>query len=227
MDWIYYVALVALLVTGLFLNLLSLPGLWLMLASTAGYGWVTHWRHVGWPSLLALLVLTVVAEVLEFVAGSAGAKKAGGSVRGMMGAVVGGLLGGFFLTFLVPVPILGTIAGVCVGTFLGALLVELLVGKEMGHSMRIGAGAAKGRFIGTMLKTLFGVAILIVAMVTAFPTGAAARTPVKPALPRPATGATPAIGLQGMESLSSFGLRHSFLPGPRRGILPALGTCPP
>ena len=161
-DVTCYILLVALLITGLFVNLLGLPGLWLMLASAAGYAWATGWnRHVGWQSLAVLLVLAVVAEVVEFVAGSAGAKKAGGSKRGMIGAVIGGLLGGFFLTFI-PVPIISTIVGVCLGTFLGAWTVELLVGKEMGHSMQIGVGAAKGRLLGTMLKTLFGVAILIV-----------------------------------------------------------------
>lgn len=173
MDWVYYIALFALLLTGLFVNLLGLPGLWLMLASSAAYAWATGWnRHVGWQSLAALLVLAIIAEIVEFAAGSAGAKKAGGSVRGMIGAVIGGLLGGFFLTFLVPVPILGTIVGVCVGTFLGAWAVELLVGKEMDQSLKIGVGAAKGRLVGTLLKSMFGGAMLVVAMITAWPTGA-------------------------------------------------------
>ena len=188
MDWVYYLLLIALLVTGLFVNLLGLPGLWMMLASAAGYAWVTGWdRHVGWPSLAVLLVLAVIAEGVEFLAGSAGAKKAGGSKRGMIGAIVGGLLGGFFLTFLVPIPILGTIVGVCVGTFIGAWAVELMVGKEMDHSVQIGFGAAKGRLLGTLLKSLFGVAMLIVAAATAFPTGAMARSP---AIPLPASPST-------------------------------------
>jgi uncharacterized protein len=169
LDLVYYLALIALLITGLFVNLLGLPGLWLMIAAAAAYAWATRWAHVGWQSLTALLVLAVIAEAVELVAGSAGAKKAGGSKRGMIGAVIGGLLGGFFLTFLVPVLILGTVVGVCLGTFIGALVAELLVGKEMDHSVQIGIGAAKGRLLGTLLKTLFGVAMLIVAVVTAFP----------------------------------------------------------
>ena len=188
MDWVYYLLLIALLVTGLFVNLLGLPGLWLMLASAAGYAWVTGWnRHVGWASLLVLLVLAVIAEVVEFLAGSAGAKNAGGSKRGMIGAIVGGLLGGFFLTFLVPVPILGTLVGVCVGTFLGAWGVELLVGKEMDQSVQIGVGAAKGRLVGTLLKSLFGVAMLMVAAATAVPTGAMATSPATPLPASPST----------------------------------------
>ena len=187
MDWVYYVALIALLVTGLFVNLLGLPGLWLMLASAAAYAWVTGFGvHVGWQSLTVLLVLAIIAEVVEFLAGSAGAKKAGGSKRGMIGAIVGGLLGGFFLTFI-PIPIVSTVVGVCLGAFLGAWAVELLVGKEMDQAVQIGVGAAKGRFVGTVLKTLFGLAMLVVAMITAFPTGASR---AQPQLPAPATSAT-------------------------------------
>ena len=64
---------------------------------------------------------------------------------------------------------LGTIAGVCVGTFLGAWIVELLVGKEMGHSVQIGVGAAKGRLLGTLAKTLVGVVMLTVAALEVAP----------------------------------------------------------
>ena len=194
MDWwhlTYYVALMALLLTGLFVNLLGLPGLWLMVASVAGYAVVTGWnRYVGWASLLVLLVLAILAEIVEFAAGSAGAKKAGGSKRGMIGAIVGGLLGGFFLTFI-PIPIVSTIVGVCLGTFLGAWGVELLVGKEMDQSVQIGWGAAKGRLVGTLLKTMFGVAILLVGMVAAWPSGSAspAAATTQPA-PPPITPAT-------------------------------------
>jgi uncharacterized protein YqgC (DUF456 family) len=187
MDWVYYTALIALLLTGLFLNLLGLPGLWLMVAAAVGYAWATRWDYLGWPGLLALLILAILAEVVEFLAGSAGAKKAGGSIRGMIGAIIGGLLGGFFLTFLVPVPILGTIVGVCVGTFLGAWGVELLVGKQMNESVQIGIGAAKGRLWGTLLKSLFGVAMLVVAMLTALPIGGAGPATLPPVTTQPTT----------------------------------------
>lgn len=191
MDWIYYLALIALLFTGLFVNLLSLPGLWLMVGAHAGYAWLTGWNvHVGWPSVVALIAIAGVAEVVEFVAGAAGTKAAGGSKRGMMGAVVGGLLGALFLTFLVPVPILGTVVGVCAGTFLGALVVELMVGKEVGQSTRIGIGAAKGRFVGILAKSCFGVAILVVSVIAAWPAGGAA-APARTS-PATATAAPPA-----------------------------------
>jgi uncharacterized protein YqgC (DUF456 family) len=119
--------------------------------------------------LVAVLVIAVVAEVLEFFAGTAGARRAGASRRGMIGAVVGALVGGIFLTALLPIPIVGTVFGVCLGTFLGAAIVEMGVVGNAGHAGRVGWGAAKGRFVGIMLKVGFGVVILIVTVFVAFP----------------------------------------------------------
>ncbi len=116
--WVSYVVLVALLLTGLVLNIVGLPGLWVMVASALIYAWVTGFGvYLGWQGLLVLTLLATLAEILEFLAGSTGAKKAGGSKRGMAGAIIGGILGAIF--FSIPVPIIGTIIGACVGTFLG------------------------------------------------------------------------------------------------------------
>jgi len=171
MDWAYYSLLVALLLAGLFINLLGLPGLWVMVVSALGYAWLTDWRYLGWPGLVALLVLALVAELVEFLAGSAGAKKAGGSKRGMIGGIVGGLLGAIFLS-VIPIPGVAQLVGAIIGTFLGVVAVELLwVGKQVDHSVQIG--------VGTVLKTLIGVIMFFVALVTAFPLE---RNP--PAVPR-------------------------------------------
>src|SRR5258706_183552 len=136
MTWLWYLLLVALQFTGLFLTILGLPGLWLMVATLVGYAWLTTMGHyVGWTSLIAVLALALIAEVLEFYVGSAGAKKAGASRRGMLGALVGALIGGF--VFTIPVPILGTIFGVCVGAFLGAALVAMGIVGDAGHAHRV------------------------------------------------------------------------------------------
>src|SRR5437773_2717739 len=130
-DILYYILLIVLLLFGLFINVLTLPGLWLMAAVYGVYGWLTWDRHyVGWPSLIAMAVLATIAEVVELTAGSAGAKKAGASKRAMIGAVVGGMIGAVFLTALIPIPVVGTIIGVCLGAALGAGTVELMVARD-------------------------------------------------------------------------------------------------
>src|SRR4051812_24777150 len=111
MDWIYYILLIIFAVAGLFINILGLPGLWVLVLATVAYAWGTHWSYVGLWTLVTLVVLGLIAELLEFLAGAAGAKKAGGARRSMWGAVLGALLGGFFLSFIVPIPIVGTIVG--------------------------------------------------------------------------------------------------------------------
>ena len=188
LDWLYFVLLATVLITGLVLNLFGLPGNWLMLLAMVGYTWVTGWqRYVSWVSLVVLLVVAVIGEVVEFVAAGAGAKKAGGTLWGTIGALLGGLVGGFALTGLVPIPIIGTLVGLIVGTFLGAMGAELLLGKgEVQSSAVIGVGAAKGRFYGTVLKLVFGIVILIGGLCVAIPIGGkdvgvpAAPTPAPP-----------------------------------------------
>ena len=172
LDWLYYLLLFALLITGLVVNILGLPGLWLMLAAAGAYAWVTLGSYMSWGTLIALLGLAILAEIAEFVAGAAGSKAAGGSKRGMAGAIVGGLVGGIVGSPLLPV--LGTIAGACLGAFVGAFVVELSIGRTTQHSVQIGFGAAKGRFWGIVIKSAFGILMLIITMWMSLP-GAAAR----------------------------------------------------
>lgn len=169
MDWLYYFILLGVIVAGLCIQVLALPGLWLMVAATLGYAWLTHFAYLGWGAWGVVLGLVLCAEATEFLAGSAGAKKAGGSKRAMLGAVVGGVLGGILLS--IPVPVVGTIVGVCVGAFAGAAGVELLIHGEAEKSTRVGFGAAKGALVGILTKLTFGVVILLIVAWRALPVG--------------------------------------------------------
>jgi len=190
--WLLYLLLIALLVFGLFVNLVGLPGLWLMLGALAGFGYLTGFGvHVGWTSVIAILVLVIIAEVGEFAAGSAGAKAAGGRKRGMLGAAVGAIVGGIFLSFI-PIPILGTVIGACLGAFIGAAVAEFW-DADYAHALRVGYGAAKGRAFGIAIKSVIGLIMLGVAVVAACPlltkTAAVGNTLAAPALPAaPSTG---------------------------------------
>jgi uncharacterized protein YqgC (DUF456 family) len=198
MPWLYYLILLALLFTGLFVNILGLPGLWLMVGSLGLYAWLTHLGvYVGWPVLITVLVLALIAEVVEFMAGSAGAKRAGGNRRAGFGAIIGALIGG--LLFSIPVPIVGTVIGVCLGAFAGAAVAQMTVAQDVAHSFRVGAGAAKGRFYGIMSKLAFGIVILIISMISAFPVRSRATTatpgsttiaPTTPVIPTTTTAPT-------------------------------------
>ncbi len=190
MDLIYYLLLLALLLIGWFINIVGLPGLWLMIAAHGLYGLLTGWnRYVGWQSLLWLVLLAVLAEVVEFIAGAAGSKMAGGRKRGMAGAIVGGILGAIFLS-IIPIPIISQIVGACLGAFIGAAVMEF-TDKSAVHSIRVGIGAFKGRFWGIVSKLGFGLPMFIISAWAALPYDEVITPVPPPATALPATTTAP------------------------------------
>jgi uncharacterized protein YqgC (DUF456 family) len=83
MPILYYIILFFFLLTGLAITVMTLPGLWLMLASTAAYAALTHWRYIGFKTVVALLVLAVMGEVVELAFSASGARQSGAGRRGL------------------------------------------------------------------------------------------------------------------------------------------------
>ncbi len=185
MAWFYYLLLLLVLIAGWLVTIVTLPGLWLMAGALALFGLITGWgTYVGWHSVIVMLILAGIAEVIEISAGAIGSKVGGGRRRGMIGALVGGIVGAIFFTGIAFFPV-GTIIGVCLGSFLGAAIAELS-DRGVGHSLRVGVGAAGGRFAGILVKLAFGFVMLIVGMIAAIPIGgtkAAGAPPVKIIVP--------------------------------------------
>src|SRR5256885_929563 len=61
----------------------------------------------------------------------------------------------------------------------GAAAMELTARQDVAHSFRVGAGAAKGRFYGIMVKLCIGVVMLFVAMWAALPLGGGTTKPAR------------------------------------------------
>jgi uncharacterized protein len=167
MIWLYYILLLLISLTGIALVTVTLPGLWLMTGAAAIFALATHERGVGVKTLLVLFLLSLIGEVLEFTAGGAAARKAGGGRRAAVGSLIGGIVGGIVGSIVLPLIL--TIIGVCVGSLVGAAGFELLGGGEAIHSLRVGWGAAKGRFFGVVIKLVIGAAMLLLILIAAFP----------------------------------------------------------
>ena len=86
-TFLLYLLLAAVLLAGLYINLVNAPGLWVMVLAAAGYGWATKWNYIGWRTLALIVGLSLVAEAIEFMASGAAAKKAGASKAGVIGAI--------------------------------------------------------------------------------------------------------------------------------------------
>ena len=130
--WAYYpaaIVLVLLCVAAWLTTLLTLPGNWFVLGLAALFAWwfpADAGRGVEWRTVVILAVLAVIGEVIEFVAGAAGAAKQGASARAialsLVGAFVGSLAGFVVGT---PIPIIGSLVvavfGGAAGAFAGRL----------------------------------------------------------------------------------------------------------
>lgn len=167
MIYVWLVMLVILNTCWLGLVIFALPGNWLIVISTGLFAW---WRWEEQPFsiyiLIAITLLAVLGEVVEFLGGAGGAKKAGSGWLGMFGALGGAITGAVLGTFLMP--ILGTLIGACVGGGLGAWGLEVMGGKKMKESVRSGVGAGFGVLFGTTAKFAIGVIIWLIVVVAAF-----------------------------------------------------------
>ena len=148
--------------------LFGMPGIWLMVLAAAVLEWLQPGEYMfSQVTLYVSAGLALLAEIVEFLLGAAGARQAGGSKRGAALAIVGGVIGAILGTAL-PVPVLGTLIGACAGAFVGSLLGDRLAGRPMEQSVEAGRGAAIGRFWGTTAKMFIGAVVLVLLTVAAY-----------------------------------------------------------
>jgi uncharacterized protein YqgC (DUF456 family) len=154
------IALLVMLI-GLFGSLLPvLPGPPLVLAAAIVHRLVFGQASINNWVLVALVWLTIVALVFDFLASVLGTKKFGSTWRGMVGAVVGGVIGLFF-----------ALPGIVLGPFLGAMLFELLGDKELKEAVHAGLGATVGLLLG-----IAGKFVICVVMILLFATNVVLRS---------------------------------------------------
>jgi uncharacterized protein YqgC (DUF456 family) len=144
------------LVVGLVLVPLGLPGTWVILAAALAYNALTGSSAISGGSIIALLILAVIGEVIEFTLAARYTRLYGGSRRAGWGAIIGGIVGAIVG---VPVPIIGSVIGAFVGSFLGALVAEWTRGTETRAAARVATGAFLGRVFATAAKVGIGVAM--------------------------------------------------------------------
>ena len=180
MEWLQYVIATLFFLLGgvcVVLVVVQLPGTWMLLGLATIIEYIDTaylpdgpQQTFGWWVLGGGLAIAVIGEIIEFVAGAAGAKKGGSSTRGMVGALIGGIVGIFIFTPLFFfVPIFGAFLGAVLGTFVGAVIGELTGGQTtIQGTMKPAIGATIGRIVGTSSKVGIAIAMWLVLSVSAF-----------------------------------------------------------
>ena len=174
---IFLAAFLLIVVTaiGWFLQLLGLAGNWLIVVAAALYAWwvpIDERLAISTSTLIALLVLAIAGEIVEFVAGAAGVAKVGGSRRSALLALVGSIVGGIVGVFVgLPIPVVGSVAAAILfaaaGAMAGAFIGESWKGRDFDTSLEVGKAAFVGRVLGTLAKTIISsimIAVIIVAL---------------------------------------------------------------
>ncbi len=162
-----HLGVIVLCLTGVVLSGLSFSGTWLVvLASLLGL-WAGGEGFPGWKTVVVFVLISVVAEIMDTLAGSWGVRRRGGSNRAGWAALAGGIFG-MLAGSLIPVPILGSLFGMFGGCFLAAYYAELSLQKEKEHAAHIARGAVIARVLIIALKlslTLAMSMILIIGMI--------------------------------------------------------------
>ena len=115
------------------------PGTPLILAGALLYAVATDFTPVGLGRLAILTVLALAGAAGGAVAGSIGARRAGGSRRAALGALLGLAVG----LFMGPI-------GLVAGPIVGAILGELSGARPWAESVRAGLGTLLGMVVGAV-----------------------------------------------------------------------------
>ena len=178
LDFFFALALVVLVIASWLLNIVALPGNWVIVAAAALYALFRSGAEhfaLGWQTVAALAVLAALGELLEFGAGAAGSARAGGSKRGMALAAVGSIAGGIIGVIVglpIPIPVIGSLVtavlGAAVGALIGAALGEQWKGRPLDQSIEIGWSAFWGRVLGSVAKLAVGSAMVLWTVMAVF-----------------------------------------------------------
>jgi uncharacterized protein len=165
---IIYWLLVALMVVGIIGAVVpAIPGTSLILVAIIIWGVVSHsFMAIKIPLIVTAIVL-ILSIGVDFLAGYLGAKQAGASKWGQIGAFVGFLLG--FLGLLPTLPVGGPLLGILFGPLLGAIVAEYIYCRQLGLAIKAGVGIVVGTVIGNLIQGLLAIATVVVFLYTTWP----------------------------------------------------------
>jgi hypothetical protein len=143
--WSVTIILMALGLAGTFLPFI--PGTTVILAAAIIHHFTIGGPHtVGWWTILALAILTVLSYIVDLVSGSLGAKWFGATKWGAIGGLAGTVVGVFF-----------GLPGIFLGPLIGVMLGEILGGKELLPATKSTWGTLLGTTAGIVLRFAIGV----------------------------------------------------------------------
>ncbi|MBS1767871.1 MAG: DUF456 domain-containing protein [Acidobacteria bacterium] len=132
------------------------PGLPLMALGAALFK-VLQPDRLSWITVILFVLGAILGQVMELMASSWAAKKAGAGKAGTRGALIGAIVGLFF-----------GLPGVLLGPPLGALIGEWVVRRQpFKRAAKAAGGAVLGLFAGALGKFMLGWGLVLIFLVDA------------------------------------------------------------
>lgn len=166
---ILYWFLIAVMVVGIIGGFVpGIPGPTMILAAIVVWGLaIQNFLPIAWPLGIAIVVL-LFSIGIDLLASQWGAKKAGASKWGQIGAIVGMFLG--FFGLLPALPFGGPLLGLLLGPLLGAIVGEFLYTQNFAKSVKAGVGIVVGSVVGNIVQGVLAIAPVVVFLLSTLPT---------------------------------------------------------
>jgi uncharacterized protein YqgC (DUF456 family) len=167
MEWRFVAdaVMVCILIAGIGLTMLNLPGNLLIFFTALGYSFFDGSIYLSYQYLIILFGMYILGEVVEFFAGAWGAQQGKASKKATAAAFIGAMAGGVLGTILLPV--VGSILGMLAGAFLFSYAAEYTETRNPDKAKKVGISVAKGQLIGFVFKivTAIGMNLLILSRI--------------------------------------------------------------
>ncbi|MBC7969776.1 MAG: DUF456 family protein [Verrucomicrobia bacterium] len=162
-----YWLLVAVMVVGIIGAVVpAIPGMSLVAIAIFIWGLVKGFGSVSLALPIAIVLLLLGIGV-DFLATYYGARQAGASKWGQLGALVGLVVG--ILGLLPALPVGGPILGILVGPILGAIVGEFLYRRDLKLAAKAALGIVVGSLVGNLIQGLLAIVTVAIFLWTTLP----------------------------------------------------------
>lgn len=174
---ILYWILIAVMVVGVIGAVVpAVPGPSLILGAILVWTVIQGFSNVSWIPLVAIFVILILSAGVELLASYWGAKRAGASKWGQIGALIGLGLGFFGLLPALPFggPLIGILFGPLIGAFIGEFFYrrDLELGLRANQALKAGIGVVLGSLIGNLIEGLLALFAVVIFVWSTWPPGA-------------------------------------------------------
>ena len=143
-----------------------LPGPFLIFLGALLWASADGFEAVGWPTLVILLILTLLAWGSDILLTTTLTKRAGASWKAVGGAIAGGLLAGIFLGGWIP--IIGTVVATIGGAIAGILALEYLDKRNLNQAYQAGKAYIGGYLLSSIFEAALAITMILIFVWQAF-----------------------------------------------------------